>query len=49
MIRNASNEVFNGQAPPGIPSLSAGLSERVQQDFIPEICGIVNFWTRVGW
>ena len=46
-IRNAAEEVFNGQAVPGVPSITGGV--RVQQDFMPEICGIVNFWTRVGW
>lgn len=46
-IRNASEEVFNGQAAPDVPSITGG--RRVQQDFIPETCGIINFWTRVGW
>ena len=32
---------------PSVPSIAGG--ERVQQDFMPETCGIINFWTRVGW
>ncbi|MCK5651438.1 MAG: carboxypeptidase regulatory-like domain-containing protein [Gemmatimonadetes bacterium] len=46
-IRSAANEVFNGQAPANVPSITGG--ERVQQDFIPQTCGIIHFWTRAGW
>ena len=46
-IRNAANEVFNGQGPPPVASITGG--ERVQQDNIPRSCGIVNFWTQAGW
>lgn len=47
-IRNHTEEVFNGQMPGNLPSLVAG-GARVQRDFLPETCGIINFWTRVGW
>jgi hypothetical protein len=46
-IRNAADEVFNGQTAPDVPSITGG--KRVQQDFLSETCGIINFWTRVGW
>ena len=46
-LRNAANEVFNGQGPPPVASITGG--ERVQQDNIPRTCGIVNFWTQAGW
>ena len=46
-IRNAAREVFHGQPVPDVPSINGG--ERVQQDFIGLACGIINFWTRVGW
>ena len=42
------DEVFDGQRPGNLPSIAAG-GVRVQQDFLPETCGIINFWTRVGW
>jgi hypothetical protein len=47
-IRNHAEEVFDGQRPGNLPSIAAG-GVRVQQDFLPETCGIINFWTRVGW
>jgi hypothetical protein len=47
-IRNHAEEVFNGQRPGNLPSIAAG-GERVQRDFMPETCGIINFWTKVGW
>jgi hypothetical protein len=46
-IRNAADEVFNGQASARVLSLTGG--ERVQWDFIASSCGIVNFWTKAGW
>jgi hypothetical protein len=46
-IRNHVDEVFHGRRTPDVPSITGG--KRVQQDFIPETCGIINFWTRVGW
>jgi len=46
-IRNATEELFNGQAVADVPSITGG--KRVQQDFISGTCGIINFWTRVGW
>ena len=47
-LRNAANEVFHGEALSHLPSIAAG-GERVQRDFMPLTCGIINFWTRVGW
>jgi hypothetical protein len=46
-LRNHTEEVFEGQAVPDVPSINFG--KRVQQDIIPRTCGIINFWTRVGW
>jgi hypothetical protein len=46
-IRNHTDEVFNGEGPANLPSIHGGAP--VQRDFMPKICGIVNFWTRVGW
>lgn len=48
-IRSAAEEIFNGQAAPGVPRLDGSMAARVQQDFAELPCGIVNFWTRVGW
>jgi hypothetical protein len=47
-IRNHAEEVFSGERPGNLPSLVSG-GVRVQRDFMPETCGIINFWTRVGW
>jgi hypothetical protein len=46
-LRNHTEELPNGQPLPNLPSITGG--QRVQRDPIPEICGIINFWTRVGW
>jgi hypothetical protein len=48
-IKSAAEEIFNGQAAPGVARLDGSMAERVQQDFIARPCGIVNFWTRAGW
>jgi hypothetical protein len=48
-IRNAAQEAFNGQPTRGVARLDGSMAQRVQQDFIPQVCGVVNFWTEVGW
>ncbi len=48
-IRNAANEVFNGEPAPGVARIDGTTADRVQQDFMAGTCGLVNFWTRVGW
>lgn len=48
-IRNAADEIYNGQSPPGVPEVTGTMADRVQQDFVEGTCGLVNFWTRVGW
>jgi len=48
-IRSAAEQLFNGESPPGVPRLNGTMAQRVQQDFTAGSCGIVNFWTRVGW
>jgi hypothetical protein len=45
-LRRAADEVFHGQRVPDLPSITGG--ERVQQDFIPQTCGIINFCPRAG-
>lgn len=47
-LRNAANEVWHGQPLSNLPSIVAG-GERVAWDFMSETCGIINFWTQVGW
>ncbi|MGD2122927.1 MAG: carboxypeptidase-like regulatory domain-containing protein [Gemmatimonadota bacterium] len=47
-LRNHTEEVFEGQMPGNLPSLAAG-GVPVQGDIIPRICGVINFWTKVGW
>ena len=48
-IRSAAEQLFNGESPPGVPRINGTMAQRVQQDFNEGTCGIVNFWTRVGW
>jgi len=46
-LRNYTEEVYNGHPLPDLPSINGG--QRVEIQPFPEICGIINFWTRVGW